>query len=124
MVKHAFSFLALLFISLCSYSQYDDISSGWTKKRDRIKINTKMDELIKRVSFETECNHGDITYMVVDKYQFFGLKRDHLNFPKTIIVKACENTYTYINFCSPEPDGKLNNWVKGTWILNSSSKKE
>ena len=109
----------LLFLPFLTLAQYADIASGWTKEKDRTKIDSKMNELMTRVSFETDCPKEDITYMVIDKYKFFGAKKDHLNFPKTLGVSACGKKLTYILLCIPEPDGNLPKWVDGTWELNS-----
>lgn len=111
------------FTSNSLHAQYDDIAPGWKGDKKRDQINTKMEELIKRVSFETECKSESITYMVVDKYNFYAKGRDHLNFPKTIILKACGNNLTYINLCIPDPEGNLKKWVDGTWTLDAASKK-
>ncbi len=76
-----------------------------------------MDELINLVSFELDCHKSDITYLVNEKYTFYKLKKDDHNFPKKVIVRACGNSYDYINLCPQNGYGKPKDWIQCKWTL-------
>lgn len=114
----------LILLPITSFSQHNDIAIDWKKEKDRVMINNKMDELIKRVSFEMECDTSEIAYTVVEKYSFYGRKRDNMNFPKKVTVKACGHTLYYINKCPPNSYGKPKGWIMGEWIVDPKTKKD
>ena len=114
----------LILFPLITFSQHEKIATDWKKEKDRILINNKMNELIDRVSFELECDTSNITYTVVEKYYFYGRKKDMMNFPRKLTVKACGHTLGYINDCPPNSYGKPKGWIMGEWIVDPEFKKE
>lgn len=116
--------LLFVIIPILSFSQHEDIAPDWEKEKDRILINDKMDELLNRVSFELECDTSMITYTETEKYTFYGRKRNNMNFPKRVTVKACGNTLIYLAKCPPNSYGKPKGWIMGKWVLESSEKED
>lgn len=109
--------LACSFLS--TFAQYEDVISGYNHPKSRQRVNEKMNELLKRVQFEADCDIKELDYLIVDKYkQYTSAKRESKNPPKTVLVKACGKKFTYILVAT---DGNFYNWLEGTWVLNSSS---
>jgi hypothetical protein len=114
----------LAIIPLFTFAQYEDIAPGWKKYKDRAPIIAKMDELVDRLSFEFECDKEQISYIVLEKYKFYKMNKNDLNFPKKLAVKVCGTTYTYLIECPPNSYGKPNGWIKGKWIVDPIAKEE
>jgi len=114
----------VVIIPMFSFAQYEDIAPGWKKAKDRAIIIAKMDELVNRLSFELECDKSEISYIELEKYKFFKMNKDDMNFPKKLAVKVCGTTYSYIIDCAPNSYGKPNTWIKGKWIVDPEMKEE
>ena len=117
------AFLLIVF-PVIAFSQHPDIAPGWEKEKDRLSIDAKMDELINRVSFETECDTSQISYIVLENYDYYGRGRDDKNFPKTVTIKACGENINYFIDCPPNATGKPKGWLAGDWTLIEEEKEE
>lgn len=116
-MKHIL-FFVLYLIPFIGFSQYDDIAPGWTKEKDRKLIIEKMNQLITRVTLETDCPKEQISYTVVDTYVLQEKWKKH-ELPKTIVVKACGDKLVFINIVI---NGSVpESWYSGNWTLNSVS---
>lgn len=107
----------LICVPLFSFAQYEDIAPGWEKDKERVIIIAKMQELINLVSFEMDCHKSEISYLVTEKYTFYKLKKDDHNFPKKVIVRACRESYVYLNLCPANGYGDPKDWSQGKWTL-------
>ena len=116
--------LLILCIPLSSLAQYEDIGPGWKKKKDRELIVMKMDELIKEVSFENNCDTSQITYLVTEKHIYYQMKRDYRHFPKYITINACGEKLYYYSKCPQNGYGDAKAWYKCPWELLPSEEEE
>lgn len=114
----------LICVPLFSFAQHADIAPGWKKEKDRALIIAKMDELINLVSFEYDCHKSEVSYLVKEKYKFYSLNKDDHNFPKKVIVRACRESYEYINLCPANSYGKPKTWIQGKWTLIPAEEEE
>jgi len=82
-------------------------------KANKKSIMNKMDNLLTRVSEETNCPKDKLTYTVTEYYTVFYTKTcRHL--PKKITFDACGQKRTYQH---DGLSGAIMHWVLGSWIL-------
>lgn len=118
-MKYLFLLIVVLATAGAASAQYSDIAPALTKEKHRKLITTKMDEAIKRIKVQTDCEE-DVKYTVIDTYLYY--KDPQKNLPKTVVFEACDQKFTYINYLAPIYMANIGGWYTATWTLDSASK--